>query len=111
MILRERKLKKCPKCGLHKLVKDAVFGCDNCRKPIDFNKPEKEREYLHMTVFYHDEACDSEELHLCSWACVFEKLKTTKTDSFISLPYLSYDMANPKMGVEGFWEAIRRKKW
>lgn len=105
MIIKEREYKTCPECGSKELVEEAVFGCDNCEKPIDFNKSEKEREYLHITVFYHEkEGTDS--LHLCSWKCVFQKLRTLKTDSFIDLPYLSFDMANREMRVEGFWEAL-----
>jgi len=110
MIIKEREYKVCPECGDKKLVKEEKYGCDNCEKPIDFDKQDEEREHLDITVFYKDESCEAKHLHFCSWRCVFEKLKTINTDSFISLPYLSFDMVNREMGAEGFREALRRQK-
>ena len=106
MIIKQRVSRKCKTCGLSKLVKHEEYGCDNCKKPIDFGKPAIERDYLQITVFHqHREGTD--DLEFCSWQCVFEKLKELKTDSFISLPYLSFERTNPEMGVDAFWKAIR----
>ena len=106
MIIKEKKYKACKECGHREFVSDEEYGCDNCKKPIDLDKQNQEREYLGITVFYGN-AEHVDNLHLCSWHCVFQKLKTIKTNDFISLPYLSFDMANPKMGPKGFWEAIK----
>ena len=106
MIIKQRKWKQCPECKSRSLLSEEVYGCDNCRKPIDFDKPDKEKEYLRLTVFYHYRD-ETDDLEFCSWECVFERLKELKTDSFIDLPYISFEMKNPKMGIEAFWKAIR----
>lgn len=106
MIIKESVSKKCSECGLHKLVKHEEYGCDNCKAPIEPDKPAIERDHLRITIFHkHRERTD--DLEFCSWECVFRKLRELQTDSFISLPELSFERTNPKMGVNAFWKAIR----
>ncbi len=108
MIRKERKFKTCKECGHREMISDEEYGCDNCGNPIDFDDP-NEADYLRTQVFYHEKG-HSESLHFCSWNCVFQKLRTIKTDDFISLPYLSFEIKNKKINAEGFWEAINRGK-
>jgi len=105
MIIKENEFEECPKCGTRKLIKDEEYGCDTCKTNIHYLSGNDEREYLEITIFHHDN--DTDRLHFCSWACLFEKLKTLKTDYFISLPYLMFDSNVKSLGVEGFWEAIK----
>jgi len=103
MIIKERKFRECPECGSKKLIKDEEYGCDACKSPIILGKHDT---YLSLTLFKRSD--ENKSYHFCSWECVFKKLKTLKTDDFISLPYLSFDERNKKRGCEGFWEAIKR---
>lgn len=103
MILKIREWAKCPTCGRNeKLIQDDVYGCDNCKNQIG-KKPGSD--YLRMTVFHKDG--NSEYCHLCSWECVFKKLKKLKTDYFIELPFLTFDTNSKKMMVKDFWKAIK----
>ena len=106
MIIKKSQFKKCPKCGNRKLVSDEEYGCDGCGTPIEpYNG---EEEYLHFQVFNHGKG--TKQLHCCSWGCVFIALKKQKSDYFISLPYVSFDMKNPKMQSKEFWKAVRKLK-
>jgi len=99
MIIKERKFRECPECGSKKLIKDEEYGCDTCKSPIIDT-------YLSLTLFKHSD--ESKDYHFCSWECVLKKLKTLKTDYFITLPYLSFDEPTEKRGYKGFWKAIER---
>lgn len=109
MIIRKPEYKTCSECGKKERVRGAKYGCDNCKKPIDFNKSPEESEHLSMTIFYR-ESDNTKDLHFCSWECVFQKLMTIKMGHFISLPYLSFDVRNQKVGIKGFREAIRKEE-
>lgn len=88
MLLRERKYNTCKSCTQRTtLVCDESYGCDQCRKEIDMQK--KGVEYLEATIFNHDD--QTTRLQFCSWKCCLKKLKTVKSDYFVSLPYLHYD--------------------
>lgn len=101
MIIKECEYKECPTCKSRKLISDEEYGCDNCKKPIN---PTENDTYLKVTAYHHNDDC--KRYHFCSWKCVFATLKTIKTDYFISLPYLSFDMENKEMGVDAFWKAV-----
>lgn len=103
MIIRQQEWKKCGECGRGELVKDRAYGCDNCQKEVDF---QKNQSYLSATVFYHDS--EAEHLHLCSWSCALEKLRTVKTDYFIDLPMLMFDDDKADgCTAADFWKAIK----
>ena len=70
-----------------KRLSNEVYGCDQCRKVIDLNKPE--RDYLEATIHSHKDTAT--RMQFCSWKCCVKKLRTVKTDYFISLPFLHYD--------------------
>ena len=108
MIIKKQEFKVCKECGDKKLVKDEEYGCDVCKTNIDYLSGGDDREFLEIQVFY-DEDDRVSRFQLCSWACVFEKLKTVKTDYFISLPYLMFDSNIKSLGVEGFWAAIKNE--
>ena len=99
MKLRERKWASCPTCNCRtELLEEELFGCDNCQK--QFNE-----ETLRFTVFHKD--IEAEDFQFCSWACVLEKLKETKTDSFISLPYLSFDAEKEGQTPQDFFALFK----
>ena len=104
MIIKEREHKTCKECGHQKLISDEEYGCDNCKKKINL---EEHEEYLSLTIFHHSSSATPKACHFCSWVCVFEKLKNLRTDSFITLPFLSFDNENPQMTVEAFWKAVK----
>jgi|GEM_PF-2079667 len=106
MIIKKQEFKTCSKCGNRKMVSGEEYGCDICKKPIDFNKPPDECEHLSMTIFYR-KSDNAKDLHFCSWECAFQRLMTIKKGDFISLPYLILNVRNQKVGIEGFREAIR----
>jgi hypothetical protein len=107
MIIEERKWKDCPSCGKHdKLLSEDVYGCDNCRKPIDINK--KDVGYLDATVFRNNEP--TEHLHFCSWRCVVKGLSKVKSDYFITLPILHYDNAAKGVGAKDFFKLLKPRR-
>lgn len=108
MIIKKQEFKVCKECGDKKLVKNEEYGCDTCKTNIDYLSGGEDREYLEVTVFHNNG--ETERLQFCSWACVLDKLKTLKTDYFISLPYLMFDSSVKSLGVEGFWAAIKEIK-
>lgn len=101
MIIKERRYKKCSKCGARKFVAEEVYGCDVCKKQIDITDSVS---YLHFTVFR--QSGDTEHLHLCSWDCVLEKLSTLESDYFVDLPYLYFDGTRPDR--EDFFKAMQK---
>ena len=88
MLLTECTYKTCEMCQKHtERLTDEVYGCDQCKKRIDLNKPE--RDYLEVTVHTHEKVAT--RMQFCSWRCCLKKLKTVRTDYFIALPFLHYD--------------------
>ena len=105
MLLEDTKYEKCESCGAHKrVIQEAIYGCDNCKKVIDLNK--KYDDCLEIMIFHHNEETD--RLQLCSWKCVFKILPKLKTDYFISLPYLSYDKQNPRTRPSAFFKELKK---
>jgi len=102
----------CSKCGAGKtIVKDEVYGCDNCSKTIS-SPYENQRNYLEIIVFYRDSR-NPDHLQFCSWNCVFKflgKIQKTKfkCDYFVSLPLLKFDEYKP--GYQEFISTIRNLK-
>lgn len=101
MIIRKQEWKKCGECGRGELIKDKSYGCDNCQKEIDLYE---DQNYLRSTMFFHrSEAVD---MQFCSWVCLFEKLRTVKTDYFIDLPMLTFDGKKVNgCSASDFWKA------
>ena len=84
MIISERVWETCGCCGKNeKLLKEAEYGCDNCRGSID-------GENLRLSCHRMSEGADYFEF--CSWLCVFQFVSTIPHDKydFLSLPLVSY---------------------
>lgn len=110
MKIREEKWSNCKCCGKRDvLLQSDSYGCDSCEKPIDDlldSDNTKYHDHLELSVWGNGRD-GSERLQFCSWKCLFKKLKTIKTDDFISLPYLCYDQTIKGQTVKDFWKAIR----
>ena len=102
MIIREAKYKKCKSCKSTERISEEVYGCDFCKKQIDYNSP-KDQAYLDVGIFHKNNA--TTHLHLCSWQCVFDILITTSTDYFVSLPHLLFDESGPR-SAKAFYDAF-----
>ena len=103
MIIKEREWNTCSCCGSRKLKSEEVYGCDECRKEIDLNQPD--RAHLEAAVFHH--GSESKHLHFCSWRCVIKGLRKVKTDHFISLPFLLYDEAGKGLRARDFFALLK----
>ena len=94
MVIKEKIYEICKECGRSgKLLQDTQYGCDWCKKIIDFEDNKyghKTCPHLQLTVFYLNKSEEhTEGLAFCSWKCIFSYLLTLKdrTDiDFISLP-------------------------
>lgn len=84
-------------------ISPAVYGCDECECEIE-NYP-NENNRLEVTVFFNDHEKDTENLHFCSWDCVLSHLPKIKTDYFVSLPHLIYDV--PKENKKGAYHLMK----
>lgn len=94
MLIKDDVWKVCGECKSRKeLVSEAVYGCDQCKKPIEIfgSNGKRHHDYLSMTVFRDTQSSEAEHLHFCSWKCVLKKLPTIKSDYFASLPYLHFE--------------------
>ena len=88
MLIRKRVYSTCECCQATKLVSDEAYGCDTCRKAIDFN--EKDVEYHRATIFTHNDG--NTDVTFCSVRCFMKWLKTFKPPkgyNFLSLPLFS----------------------
>jgi hypothetical protein len=101
MIIREAKFKKCKSCASTKRISDEVYGCDFCKKQIDYINDQSS--YLEVAVFTKNKG--TTHLHLCSWQCVFDVLVATSTDYFVSLPHLMFDETGPR-SAKAFYDAF-----
>ena len=108
MIIKEAVWEKCTTgCGNRTRVSDEEYGCDECEKEIDFSNHES---YLDITVFREDSEKRNENLHFCSWKCLFKKLPTIECDHFINIPYITFDGPDNKTDANAFFEAIEAFK-
>jgi len=105
-IVKPAVIETCKKCGSRRQVKAEIIGCDGCGKPIDLGDPD--RETLQAGVFHRSEKEDTGRLYFCSWQCALAALSKVRTDSFISLPYLSYDHTVPGTRASDFWRIVKR---
>ena len=91
MLLKEEKWESCKSCGTRtKIIQQQTYGCDNCKKVIDFNKDDVE--YLEFSIFHNNE--EAQRKVVCSWLC-FSKLikkliRNKETDYFINLPFIQF---------------------
>jgi hypothetical protein len=92
MLIKKAEYKKVVKEVVQK-ISDDIYGCDRCGREISLE------EKLELSVFFldkklkkQDTGSDSDKYQFCSWDCVCKFLPTVKTDYFISLPYLTYDV-------------------
>lgn len=92
------------------LVKDGVYGCDECKRPINRGLGHKgNRQYLQASVF--NRTTDSAgTLEFCTWKCCLKGLGKAKSDYFISLPYLTYDEEQKGIRAQDFFDAVRAFK-
>ncbi len=104
MILIKAKVKetKCKCCGHieRKTITPEKLGCDTCKKPIEENTR------LDVTVFWNNPD-KSENFYFDSWECTIKKLKTIKTDYFISLPFLHYDTVKGRVKAKDFFKLLK----
>ena len=108
MIIQKAKWKKCGECGRNdELIQQELFGCDNCKKKFGSAK-DGMGDYLELTV--HEHNGKHHRMEFCSWGCVFKKLKTVKTDYFVSLPFLNFDVKTKGQTPKDFWKAIKTFK-
>ena len=107
MKIKEATYKACQTCDHKTRETDEEYGCDECRKPIDYGG--EQRQYLRVNIFHHGSS-PSTELHLCSWKCAMKALKKVKSDYFVSLPYLHYDERQKGIRANDFFDAIKAFK-
>lgn len=105
MKIKEATFHECDSCGHLRRVSDEAYGCDTCRKPIDFGG--KQRQYLQLTVFRRGNGPQSSHMQFCSWECTAAKLKTIKTDYFITLPLLHYDQRQKGIRAKDFLALLK----
>jgi len=109
MLIKQRVVEKCKECDhIVREVSPEQFGCDECRKPIEYEVWGKSHhDYLEITVF-HNSSDSTEHLHLCSWKCVAKKLRKVKSDYFVSLPFLHYEKDTvPGQRASDFLKLVR----
>ena len=110
MIIQEEKWRSCESCGSHiERVQEKEYGCDTCRKHINENYGQ-EREYLRLVVFAKTDNSGAKDYQFCSWKCVFKKLRTLKTDYFVSLPYLHFDSNIKGQRASDFLKCLKVSK-
>jgi hypothetical protein len=102
MIIEDKQWQECPTCHRKNLLRDYVYGCDNCGKEIDLNFQD---EYLLATNFHHDG--EHQDLIFCSWQCFFAKLRALRIDCFLKMPYLSADISAEGLTIRNFWQAVK----
>lgn len=105
MIIKEAEHHVCPTCDTRRRTAGEEYGCDECKKPINVGAPE--REYLSATVFSMLDK--SRDLQFCSWRCALAGLSKVQCEHFISLPYLTYDTAQPGVRASDFFEALKAR--
>jgi hypothetical protein len=103
MQLRERIYQTCPLCKRNgDMISDEVYGCDQCKKVMDLNKPEYD--YISATVHMRNDT--TTHLEFCSWRCCLTHLRTVKCDNFISLPFLHY--SDSRILAKDFFKLVKR---
>lgn len=106
MKIKEATFNACPTCDHKTRATDEEYGCDVCKKPIDYGG--QQRQYLKADVFRRDK--ETQSLEFCSWKCALQGLKKVKTDYFISLPFLHYDDHQKGIRAKDFFDAIKAFK-
>lgn len=106
MKIKEPTFHTCPTCENRRRLTDTEYGCDECRKPIDFEG--KQRQHLQVTVFRNNKPTES--LEFCSWVCCLKGLKKINSDYFVSLPMLHYDDHQKGIRAKDFFDAIKAYK-
>ena len=104
MIIKEAVYKKV-KVTKNKLVTEAVYGCDCCRKEIVQYPNEDNR--LEFTLFRKNE--EASYFHFCSWDCVLKYISEIDVEfDFISLPcvYCS-NVKESRRGIQRLVEIIK----
>ena len=94
------------------MVSDDVYGCDECKKPINRAElgPKGSRQYLQAQVFSRHDRDGAKSLEFCSWKCCLKGLSKAKTDYFVSLPYLHYDETQKGIRSSDFFAAVKAFK-
>lgn len=103
MIITAAVYDNCSECGTRKReITPERFGCDGCNKELHYDS--HKNTYLSIRVMF--KAKESTQLDFCSWRCALRKLKTLKTDYFISLPYLHFDEKESGIRAKDFLPLI-----
>jgi hypothetical protein len=105
MKIKDSVYKLCDKCNMClDILEDEVRACDCCKKKLV-------GEYLLSDVFVKQAAKDIGErppLEFCSWKCCIKTLKKTKTNYFISLPYLNFESKQKGMKPADFFTLFKK---
>ena len=114
MKLQENKWNNCSECGCRKdLIQEESYGCDWCGIEMYETNADKIRDYLEITVYTHD-GDRATRYEFCTWPCLLSKLKTVKTDYFVTTNYLHYDGAAQGQTAKDFlnlidWNKVKGK--
>ena len=106
MLIKEAVYKKV-KVTQNKLVENAIYGCDCCKKEIRQYPNEDNR--LEMTLFKKND--ENINLHFCSWDCVLNYISNLKIEfDFISLPFVySSDVKESMRGFQRLAEIVKER--
>ena len=104
MLIKSAKYKKVKRI-VNERISQEVYGCDECKGVIDLNKPKMH--YLEFTIFKNKG--NSERHIICSWKCFAENIKKVKTDYFVSLPFLNFDINQKGLRSRDFIEILKEQ--
>ncbi len=89
MLIRKAKYKKV-RVWQNQMVSQEVHGCDECKNEIDDFPNEEPR--LCIDIYAKDGEHSHQSLHFCSWDCVLIYFPKVKSNYFITLPYIHFDI-------------------
>lgn len=102
MIIQEEKRE--PKKVINYIItKQRIYGCDNCKVVIDMNNSDSQ--YLESIIHYNND--ESKRMHYCSWGCFGENVKKQKSDYFISLPFVNFDVKKKGLRAKDFFDILK----
>jgi len=107
--IQEAAHRKCGECGAYReIIREELYGCDNCRKVIDLSR--RDSDYLDVGIHQKGNNVPTKRMEFCSWACVKAKLKSIKSNYFVSLPFLHYDSKQKGLRAQDFFRAFGVKR-
>lgn len=85
------------------IVKQRIYGCDNCKTPIDM--ADNNAQYLEATNHYNNK--EPKQMQYCSWSCFAQNIKKQKGDYFMSLPFLNFDVKKKGFRAKDFFDVLK----